>query len=125
MLRIAQLLAGVSLVKGVLGVNLIASHFAGGIYSLSLTTTGTSGTISVTQQTTGCGSTPGWLELYSDSRKVYCFDESWSGRGQHAEFNIGSDGRLTLASSLSVSGNSVHGTLYGGSDGRGFVATAE
>ncbi|KAK4228691.1 putative carboxymuconate cyclase [Podospora fimiseda] len=125
MLRIAQLLAGISLVKGALGVNLIASHFSGGIYSLSLTTSGQSGTISVIQQTSGCGTTPGWLELYSDVRKVYCFDESWSGRGQHAEFNIGNDGRLSLASSLSVSGNSVHGTLYGGSDGRGFVATAE
>ncbi|CAP67109.1 uncharacterized protein PODANS_4_4190 [Podospora anserina S mat+] len=105
MLRLA-LLAGIGLAKGALGVNLIASHFSGGIYTLSLTTTGTSGTISVTSQTNGCGTTPGWIELYSDTRKLYCFDESWTGRGQHAEFNVQNDGRLSLASSLQVSGNS-------------------
>ncbi|VBB80510.1 Putative carboxymuconate cyclase [Podospora comata] len=124
MLRLA-LLAGIGLAKGVLGVNLIASHFSGGIYTLSLTTTGTSGTISVTSQTNGCGTTPGWIELYSDTRKLYCFDESWTGRGQHAEFNVQNDGRLSLASSLQVSGNSVHGILYGGPDGRSYIATAE
>ncbi|KAK4185765.1 putative carboxymuconate cyclase [Podospora australis] len=125
MLRIASVLAGLGLAKGVFGVDLIASHFAGNVYSLSLTTTGTSGTISVKSQTNGCGSTPGWIEYLNDTRELYCFDESWTGRGQHAKFNVANDGRLSIAATLSNPGNSVHGTLYGGADGRGFIATAE
>ena len=120
-----QLLAGIVLAPGALGATLIASHFAGGIYTLSFTGGNTSGTLSTTSQASGCGTTPGWIELYSDSRKLYCFDESWSGSGVIAEYSVANDGRLSLTGTIKTSGNSVHGLLYGGTDGRGFVATVQ
>jgi 6-phosphogluconolactonase (cycloisomerase 2 family) len=126
--RLVQVLqlAAISLAPGAWSASLIASHFAGGIYTLSLTTSSnTTGTLSVTSQTSGCGTTPGWIELYADSRKLYCFDESWTGRGVIAEYGVATDGRLTLTGQVRTTGNSVHGLLYGGADGRGFVATAE
>lgn len=125
MSRLVQLLAGVSLAPGAWAATLIASHFSGGIYTLSLATAGTSGTLSVTSQATGCGTTPGWIELYADSRKLYCFDESWMGSGYIAEYSVANDGKLSLTGRVRTTGNSVHGLLYGGADGRGFVATAE
>lgn len=123
MLRSVQLLA--ALAPGALGATLIASHFAGGIYTLSLTTDNGRGTLSVTSETTGCGTTPGWIELYADTRQLYCFDESWMGSGYIAEYDVAEDGTLTLTAQATTTGNSVHGLLYGGADGRGFVATAE
>jgi hypothetical protein len=121
----AQLLAaGVFLAPGALGATLIASHFAGGVYTLSFTGSNTSGTLAITSQTT-CGTTPGWIELYTDTKKLYCFDESWSGSGVLNEYSVANDGRLSLTGSAKTTGNSVHGLLYGGSDGRGFVATVE
>jgi len=120
-----QLLAGIVLAPGALGATLIASHFAGGIYSLSFSGGNTTGTLSITSQASGCGTTPGWIELYSDSRKLYCFDESWSGSGVIAEYSVANDGRLSLTGTTKTTGNSVHGLLYGGADGRGFVATVQ
>ncbi|KAH6843497.1 Lactonase, 7-bladed beta-propeller-domain-containing protein [Chaetomium sp. MPI-CAGE-AT-0009] len=125
MSRFVQLFAAMALAPGTLGATLIASHFAGGIYSLSLASSNSSGTLSITSQTTGCGRTPGWLQLYADTRKLYCFDESWFGSGTSAEYTVANDGRLTSTGQLKTTGNSVHGILYGGTDGRGFVATAE
>jgi 6-phosphogluconolactonase (cycloisomerase 2 family) len=119
------LLASIALAPGALGATLIASHFAGGLYTLSLTSSNCSGTLSITSQATGCGTTPGWIELYSDTRKLYCFDESWMGSGLNAEYSVANDGRLSLTGQIKTTGNSVHGLLYGGADGRGFVATAE
>ncbi|KAK4097743.1 putative isomerase YbhE [Parathielavia hyrcaniae] len=119
------LLACAAVVQGACGATLIASHFTGGIYTLSFTGTNSSGTLSITSQTSGCGSTPGWLEFYSDTRKLYCFDESWMGSGLNAEYSVANDGRLSLTGQIRTTGNSVHGGLYGGTDGRGFVATAE
>ncbi|KAK3380952.1 Lactonase, 7-bladed beta-propeller-domain-containing protein [Podospora didyma] len=128
MLFISQslLLAAIGLAPSVLGVNLIASHYTGGIYTLSLTTTdNTSGKLSISSQANGCGTTPGWLELYSDSKKLYCFDESWGGSGYITEYSVGNDGKLTIGSQLKTTGNSVHGQLYGGPEGKSFVATTE
>ncbi|KAL2173288.1 Lactonase, 7-bladed beta-propeller-domain-containing protein [Thermothelomyces heterothallicus CBS 202.75] len=118
--------AALALAPGALGANLIASHFSGTVYSLSLTSSSNStGTLSVTSETDGCGATPAWLQLYSDTGKVYCFDESWLGSGSSAEYEIADDGSLTLTGTLQTTGNSVHGALYGGADGKGFVATVE
>lgn len=126
MLRLANtVLAGLAVVPSALGATLIASHFSGNIYSLSLTTSGSTGKLAITSQATGCGSTPGWIQYYSDSKTLYCFDESWNGSGFIAQYSIGSDGKLSMTGQLKTAGNSVHGTLYGGSDGKGFVSTAE
>src|SRR5690242_1119430 len=120
-----QLLATIALAPGALGATLIASHFAGGVYTLSLAGGNSSGTLSVTSQASGCGVTPGWIELYSDPRKLSCFDESWMGSGSTAEYSVANDGRLSVTGQLKTTGNSVHGQLYGGADGRSFVATVE
>ncbi|KAK3349785.1 Lactonase, 7-bladed beta-propeller-domain-containing protein [Lasiosphaeria hispida] len=124
MLRLA-FLAGLGLAPAVHGATLVASHFAGGVYSLSLTTTGSSGKLAITSQASGCGTTPGWIEYYSDSKTLYCFDESWNGGGTNAQYSVNNDGRLTLAGSTKTTGNSVHGLLYGGADGKSFIATAQ
>ncbi len=119
------ILAGISLVPAALSATLLASHYNGQIYTLSLTTSGTNGSLAITSQATGCGTTPGWLELYSDTKTLYCFDESWQGSGFIASYSVGPDGKLSLTSQLTTTGNDVHGLLYGGPDGRSFVATAQ
>ncbi|KAK0707979.1 Lactonase, 7-bladed beta-propeller-domain-containing protein [Lasiosphaeris hirsuta] len=124
MLRLA-FLAGLGLAPAVHGATLVASHFAGGVYSLSLTTTGSSGKLAITSQASGCGTTPAWVEYYSDSKTLYCFDESWNGGGTNAQYSVNNDGRLTLAGSTKSSGNTVHGLLYGGPEGKSFIATAQ
>ncbi|KAH6618385.1 Lactonase, 7-bladed beta-propeller-domain-containing protein [Chaetomium sp. MPI-SDFR-AT-0129] len=121
----ARLLAGAAVAPGALGASLIASHFSGTLYSLSLATADSTGTLTVTSQATGCGLTPAWIELYSDTNTLYCFDESWTGSGSSAEYSIGNDGSLSLTGNLKTGGNTVHGKLYGGEDGKGFVATVE
>lgn len=120
-----KLFAAAALAPGALGANLLVSHFSGSLYSLSFTNSNSSGQLSITSETDGCGVTPAWLQLYSDINKVYCFDESWMGSGSSAEYDVAEDGSLALTGNLQTNGNSVHGALYGGSDGKGFVATVE
>ncbi|SPQ23521.1 f0ef33f1-9d1a-4983-8101-d9ba0d9569e1 [Thermothielavioides terrestris] len=123
--RFVQVLPAIALAPSAFGATLIASHFSGGVYTLSLAGTNTSGTLSITSQTTGCGATPAWIQYYGDTRKLYCFDETWNPPGVLAEYSVGSDGRLNLTGKAKTAGNTVYGRLYGGADGRGFVATAE
>jgi 6-phosphogluconolactonase (cycloisomerase 2 family) len=124
MSRIVQLFATMTLTRCAMGATLIASHFSGGLYTLSLTGANDSGTLAITSQATGCGM-PGWTEFYSDSRQLYCFDESWFGSGSIVEYSVANDGRLSVTSQAKTGGNSVHGVLFGGEDGRSFVGTAE
>lgn len=126
-----SLLAGLSFVPASLSAptastaTLLAAHYTGKLYTLTLTTSGSTGSLTVGSPVTGCGSTPAWLQLYPEDKTLYCFDESWMGSGSNAVYSVGSDGKLTLKSSARSSGNSVHGLLYGGSDGKGFAATVE
>ncbi|KAK0628778.1 Lactonase, 7-bladed beta-propeller-domain-containing protein [Bombardia bombarda] len=126
MLSLFTALLGIGLVPtGVFGATLLASHYNGQLYSLSLTTTGSTGKLAITSQSTGCGTTPGWLEYYSDTKQLYCFDESWTGSGYIAQFTVADNGKLSMTSQLRTSGNDVHGLLYGGPEGKSFVATAQ
>ena len=104
---------------------LLVAHYTGKLYTLTLTQSGTTGSLAVSSPVTGCGVTPAWLQLYPEDKTLYCFDESWQGSGSDAVYSVGSDGKLTLKSSSKSSGNSVHGTLYGGSDGKGYAATVQ
>ncbi|KAK7178879.1 hypothetical protein DPSP01_004861 [Paraphaeosphaeria sporulosa] len=104
---------------------LLAAHYTGKLYTLTFTSSGSTGSLAVSQPVTGCGSTPAWLQLYPEDKTLYCFDESWTGSGSNAAYTVGSDGKLTLKASGKSTGNSVHGLLYGGSDGKGFAATVE
>lgn len=118
-------LAGLGLAPSAFGAALLASHYNGHLYTLSLTTSGSNGTLSIVSNTTGCGITPGWLQLYPEDKTLYCFDESWQGSGFIASFSVADDGRLNLTGQLTTTGNDVHGALYGGPNGKSFVAAVE
>jgi hypothetical protein len=117
--RVAIALLG--LTPAVQGVKLLASHFAGGVYTLDFSNN------KLTQQAKadGCGKTPAWLQYYADDKSLYCIDESWQGSGSLVSYNVSSDGTLKQFASGTSTGNSVHGTLYGGSNGKGYLATVE
>lgn len=116
-------MAGLTLLPSALGASLVASHFSGSVHALSFDESSRS--LSVIGDYTGCGSTPGWLELYSADKSLYCFDESWTGSGYVVRYNVASDGRLSQSVQFRTSGNTVHGLLYGGSNGKSFIATAQ
>lgn len=121
------LLTGLSLLSETFAVKLLASHFAGNLYTLDLAlTNATSGALTITSQTKGCGVTPTWLYLDQSTRTLYCFDESWQGSGVITQYSYAKNvNALTQSGSAATPGNSVHGSLYGGADGRSFVITSE
>ena len=108
---------------------LLASHFSGAIFTLSLNTpawgSNSTGSLAITSAAGGCGSTPTWLVYYADNKELICIDESWQGYGTIASYNVSSDGKLVVTGQAKTTGNDVHGTLYGGSDGKGFLAVVE
>lgn len=104
----------------VLGVNLLASHYTGKIYSLSFNNS----TLSVGPSVTGAGSLPAWLGLDTSggAKTVYSVDEDWFGSGVLASFTVGANGALTQTGKLASLGASVHGTPYANAK---FFATVE
>ncbi|ORY70960.1 Lactonase, 7-bladed beta-propeller-domain-containing protein, partial [Pseudomassariella vexata] len=110
----------------VFGATLLASHFTGRIYTLSLDTTGSgNGSLSIISSATGCGAMPTWLTLDSASGTLYCFDEEWTGSGFAATYTVGANGSLKQTGQAPTTGSSVHGWPYGGTDGQGYLATVE
>ncbi|KAI1283489.1 Lactonase, 7-bladed beta-propeller-domain-containing protein [Xylaria sp. FL0933] len=109
-----------SLSSHVLGVNLLASHYTGKIYSLSLNNS----TLTVGPSTAGAGSLPAWLSLDTSSgaKTVYSVDEDWFGSGVLASFTVGANGTLAQTGKLTSLGASVFGTSYGDAK---FFATVE
>jgi hypothetical protein len=109
----------------VLGANLLVSHYNGNLYSLSLTTSGATGTLSIKQTLRAGGSMPSWLTLDSTSGTLYVTDESSYGSPVLTSVAVAADGTLRTASTARSNGGELHSTLYGGSDGKGFIAAAE
>lgn len=107
------------------GATLLASHYAGEIHTLSLSTEDADASFTVTSSTSGCGTLPAWLQWDADAETLYCVDESWYGSGVAATFSAGPDGALTPTGQATTSGASVHSAVFGGEDGRGFLATTE
>ncbi|KAJ2984976.1 hypothetical protein NUW58_g5781 [Xylaria curta] len=103
----------------VLGVNLLASHYTGKIYSLSFDNS----TLTV-GSSTAAGTLPAWLGLDTNGgvKTVYSVDESWYGSGTLVSFTVEANGALTQTGRLTTSGASVHGTPYANSK---FFATVE
>lgn len=127
-------LVGLSLLPQTSAVKLLATQFAGQIYTLDLNLqSSTKATLNVVQNITACGVTPTWLHLDDKTRTVYCIDESWLnqglGSGNLSQWSLGRNfektGALTLTGSTDTEGNSVHGFTYGGPDGRSFIITSE
>lgn len=105
---------------------LLASHFNGAIFTLSLDTdTPGNASLSLISASGGCGTTPTWLQYYSDTRTLYCWDESWQGYGTMAEYNVSTSGILSVTGQAKTTGNDVHGILYGGEKGRSFIASVQ
>ncbi|KAI1190255.1 Lactonase, 7-bladed beta-propeller-domain-containing protein [Nemania serpens] len=106
----------------VLGVNLLASHYTGKIYSLSFNNS--TSTLTVGQSFSGAGTLPAWLSLDTTGgiNTVYSVDESWYGSGVLASFTIGANGALTQTGNLASKGASVYGTPYANAK---FFATVE
>ena len=120
------LLTGLSLASNAVAVRLLGTHFSGQIYTYDLKlSTATSGALSITSNTTGCGVTPTWLHLDESTRTLWCIDESWQGSGVLTQWSLPKGGAPKLTASAATPGNSVHGSTYGGKDGKGFFVTAE
>ncbi|KAI0117900.1 Lactonase, 7-bladed beta-propeller-domain-containing protein [Nemania sp. FL0031] len=104
----------------VLGVNLLASHYTGKIYSLSFANSN----LTVGSSVAGAGNLPAWLGLDTTggAKTVYSVDEDWFGSGVLASFTVGENGALTQTGKLTSLGASVHGTPYANSK---FFATVE
>ncbi|KEY68289.1 hypothetical protein S7711_07041 [Stachybotrys chartarum IBT 7711] len=126
MARLLYTLTGwLALAPSVWGASLYVSHFSGRVYTLDFTQSGTTSSLTVRSNTTGCGTLPAWLEIYPEDQQLYCFDESWYGRGTIGVYNVASNGQLTVSGQIASAGNDVHGTLYGGTNGRGFIVSSQ
>lgn len=121
----ALALAAVLLPSSAQGASLIASHFSGNLYSLTLSE---SGELTVDSEVSSGNFWPSWLDLDSESGTLYVPDESdWSPPNGLVTFTVGADGSLTPGdadSQTATAGGEVHSTLYGGQDGKGFIAFA-
>lgn len=119
----SKVLTGLALLPSALGASLLASHFSGRVYTLDFDES--SGNLSVVADYAGCGTTPGWLELYPEDASLWCFDESWTGSGPIVQYDVADDGTLTQGLQFQTTGNTVHGLLYGGPDGKSFIASTQ
>lgn len=105
--------------------SLLVSHYNGNIYSLSLTTSGATGTLAITSTLKAGGNMPSWLTLDSATRNLYITDETSYGGAVLTTLAVQADGSLKALNTARTTGGEVHSTLYGGSNGTGFIAAAE
>ncbi|KAK3936649.1 Lactonase, 7-bladed beta-propeller-domain-containing protein [Diplogelasinospora grovesii] len=104
---------------------LLVSHYNGNLYSLSLTTSGTTGQLAVKQSLKAGGTMPSWLTLDSDTGNLWVTDESTGGSPVLTQLSVGSDGTMKITGTSRSNGGEVHSAIYGGADGKGFIAAAE
>ncbi|KAJ9132580.1 3-carboxy-cis,cis-mucoante lactonizing enzyme [Coniochaeta hoffmannii] len=121
----ASLSAAAYLVQAALGANLLVSHYNGNLYSLALTTSGATGSLTIKQTLRAGGTMPSWLTLDSATGKLYVTDESTYGNPVLTTVSVAADGTLSTVSTARSNGGELHSTLYGGADGKGFIAAAE
>jgi len=102
--------------------SLLVSHYNGNLYSLTLN----GGKLSVSSQVKACGGMPSWLLLNSETKTVYCTDESGANMGSSlTALSVSDTGALKVSATARAPGGEVHCGFYGGSDGKGFLALAE
>lgn len=103
--------------------HLLASHFTGNIYPLTLTE---AGDLTVGSGVRSGNFWPSWLTLDSESKTVYVPDGAfWAPPNGLTTFSIDDNGSLAPpASSTFTEGGEVHSSLYGGQDGKGFIGLA-
>ncbi len=105
---------------------LLASHYNGNIYTLTLTTGSGTPSLAVSSSIKACGQMPSWLTLDKEAANVYCTDESGANTGSSlTALSVGANGALKITGTDRTPGGELHSTLFGGSDGQGFIAAAE
>lgn len=120
----ASVAAALFALPSALAANLLVSHFSGNLYSLSLTTSGETGTLTLEQTLRAGGTWPSWLTLDSEAGLVYVVDESTWGRPILTQLPVGADGKFGTAVTAQVAGGNLHSSLYGGENGKSFLAAA-
>lgn len=113
-----------------LGANLLASHYSGSIFSLSLTPSNGTGagslaTLAMSSMLQAGGAMPSWLTLDSATGNLYVNDESEVGTPVLTTLLVHADNSAQLVANATDSPGQVHNSLYGGVDGRGFIAVAQ
>lgn len=100
---------------------LLASHFEGTLYTLTLTD---STELTVASQVE-VGGMPSWLTLDTAGSTLYVTDESWLGGTKLSTWSVGEGGELTAAAEVATEGGEIHSCLFGGQNGEGFIAAPQ
>ncbi|TEA20922.1 putative 6-phosphogluconolactonase [Colletotrichum sidae] len=101
---------------------LLASHYSGQLYTLSLSSTNQ---LSISGSISSGNRMPAWLDLDSASRTLYIPDEVQWGQPLLKSFTVGTDGAVVPKEQIQTSGGDLHSTLYGGPNGKGYIALAQ
>lgn len=120
----ASLSAFLFALPSALAANLLVSHFSGNVYSVSLTTSGETGTLAIEQTLRAGGTWPSWLTLDAEAGSVIVLDESSWGSPILTQLSVSADGKLGDGVVAKAKGGNLHGCLYGGENGKGFLAAA-
>ena len=111
------------LAAAALAENLYATDYSGQVFSVSLSNS--SGfSLTKTTQLQACGGMPSWLEFDSQTRTLYCADESFQPNGTLSTFAATENGTLIQLASVTTLGGGVNGAIYGGPASNSFIAIA-
>ncbi|KAH8654526.1 Lactonase, 7-bladed beta-propeller-domain-containing protein [Tricladium varicosporioides] len=116
--RINPLVLVTGLVELTAAANLFVSHYTGTIYSLTLTGSGSSYTLTQNSTVTVPGQ-PSWMTYDSENRIIYNSDEGSNGV-QISSVSATTNGKMTLTGKAASPSSGVHNALYG----NGFLAVA-
>lgn len=117
-----QTAALLSLLPAANAATLLASHFEGTIYTLSLSDNATE--LSVASET-DVGGMPSWIMVDKAGATAYVTDESWLEQTKLSAWSVGEGGELTSAGVVDTEGGEIHCSLFGGEDGESFIAAAQ
>ena len=122
MVRQGRSLALLTLLPTIQAATLLASHFEGTVYTLSLSDDASELTLA---SQVSAGGMPSWLTLDSAGSTLYVTDESWLGGTKLSAWSVGEGGELTAAGEAATEGGELHSCLFGGEDGESFIAAAQ
>lgn len=100
---------------------LLASHFEGNLYTLTLTDDSELSVGSPVE----VGGMPSWLNLDSAGSTLYVTDESWLGGTTLSVWSVGEGGELTESGRVATDNGEIHSCLFGGENGEGFIAAPQ
>ncbi|PWY94995.1 putative isomerase YbhE [Aspergillus sclerotioniger CBS 115572] len=125
-LRSLRLLACLSWLSLATATNLYATHYNGNVYTLSLDCSNDTYSLSLASSLETCGSMPSWLTFDSESRILYCSDETGdaSANGSLTALTANQDGTLTETATVVAPGGGVNSVIYSGDDGDQYLAIA-